>query len=548
MAEQIEQSEVEPFDDFYNSIREAKFVREEEDGYIFDLGDEQEALVGKDEFTIFPSFKDGESVNILVERPWGDLWTASIRKIEKLAIWDRMQELLDSGEVIPGTFVHLNKGGVSVDIDGIRAFAPKSQVDVHRVDDFRPYIGKPGKFRVTEFDKKRGNVVVSQRVVLEETLKESRAELMENLGPGQEFDGVVRNVVKYGAFVDIGGIEGLLHKSNLSWGRIDDPAEVLKPGQQIRVMVLDFDPGSDRLSLGHKQLQSDPWEALDTDLKEGDTVEGEVVSLADFGAFVSLQDGLEGLVHVTELSWLERVNHPSEKLNVGDKISVKIIGIDGENRRLSLSVKQLLPNPWEKVASDFPPGTKVTGKVSGTTDFGVFVEIADGIDGLVHVSDLSWTEKVDDPSTQFSEGDEVEVVVLEVDAEQARVSLGIKQLSEDPWDLAESIAGVGKKLDVTVTRLTEFGAFVEIVEGVEGLIHISELSEDRVGNPSEVVRPGQTVSALVMSFDRANQRIGLSLKRDELDEGEMREYVDEGSSTATLGDILRDRLGISEEE
>lgn len=545
MTENVTEAPEDPREEWYNAVRPAPFVEKTEAGYVFDLGEGEKALVEDEEF-IGDEPKAGEDVTILVERPYGDYWTASVRKLEKLRIWDRMGELVESGEPVEGTIVATNRGGLSVDI-GLRAFVPKSQIDVHRVEDFSPYLGRTEQFKIIEFDKRRGNVVASRRELLEAELEESRGDLLENLSPGQEYDGIVRNVVDFGAFIDIGGIEGLLHSSNMSWGRVDHPSELFRPGDKVRVIVLDYQKEKDRLSLGRKQLLSDPWDKIEEKYEEGQTVQGKVVSLADFGAFVEIAPGLEGLVHVTELSWLDRINHPSEVLDIGADIKVKIAGVDAEKRRLSLSIKRLEQNPWEAVAEKYPPGTKLTGKIVNIAEFGLFVEIEPKVDGLVHVSDISWTENIEDPAALYEVGQEVETVVLDIDADAARASLGIKQLADNPWDSAEQVAKVGEKIKVTITRLTDFGAFATIVDGVEGLIHISELSEDRIEHPQRVVRPGQEVEVLVMSFDRGNERIGLSLKRDVLEENEVREYTDEGGATSTLGDLLRDQLGLKEE-
>jgi small subunit ribosomal protein S1 len=535
--------------DLYNRVVTATFVETNDQGFVFDLGTDQRAIVPVDEFYTPPTFEKGAEVDLLVEQRLGPFWSASMRKAEALATWDWLEGLLTSGEAIEGFIAGENRGGLSVDI-GLRAFLPKSHIDLHRVDDVTPYIGRTERFQVIELDRKRGNIVVSRKNLAAVEQKQVQKALLDDLVPGKELDGVVRNITNFGAFVDVGGIDGLLHVTNMSWGRVDHPSELVRPGDKIRVVVLEWNQEKNRLGLGRKQLLPDPWSGVADAYHEGDVLSGKIVSLADFGAFVEIAPGLEGLVHVTELSWTGRIHHPREVLNMGQEVQVKILGVDVENRRLSLSIRHLEANPWERLAEEFPAGTRLKGTVRNITDYGLFVEIAPNIDGLVHVTDLSWTRKIDDPGDHYKVGDEVEVVVLDVDAESTRVSLGIKQLTEDPWDRAEALARPGQKIDVTIRRLTDFGAFAEIVEGVEGLIHISELSPDRVEKVTDVVRPGQEVKALVMSFDRPNQRISLSLKREELTEGEaqgdgeMREYTEESGSVATLGDILRDRLGL----
>jgi small subunit ribosomal protein S1 len=543
-AEQTPQAD----DSLYNTFSTGTYKEVTDEGFVFDLPQGAQALVERDEFPDGPPFEPGDEVDLIVEQPVGERWSASARKAEQLRFWDEIEEMAGSKKVVEGDIVAANKGGLSVDI-GLRAFCPKSHIDLHRVKDASPYVGRHDEFRIIQFDKDRCNVVVSRREVLEKRRKEERAQTIEEVEEGKVFTGVVRNIKKYGAFVDIGGIDGLLHISNMSWGRIDHPSELVRPGDEVKVIVLDYDKDRDRLSLGRKQLLDDPWTDIDQTYTEGQTAEGEVVSLADFGAFIEIAPGLEGLVHVTELSWTRRIHHPREVLDLGQKVRVKIIGIDSEKRRLSLSVKQLEQNPWDELAEGLEVGEVVSGPIRNITDFGLFVEVAPSIEGLVHVSDFSWTDKIDDPNEHYRVGEEVEAKVLEIDVDNQRLGLGIKQLSRDPWAKAKEIAKPGEKIKVTITRLTDFGAFAQVIEGVEGLIHISELAEERVENVHSVVRPGQEIEALVVSFDRANQRIGLSLKRDELGaESNAREYIEEDGATAKLGDILRDRLGLGEEE
>ncbi len=533
----------------FNTVVSAPFVDATDDCLVFDLGDERRARIKRDEFGDELPFEPGDDVPILVEDQRGDHWIGSVRKAEKLAIWRWLESVNQSGEPVDGMITAENKGGLSVDM-GVRAFLPRSHVDLHRVDDCAPYLGVSGKFEVIEFDKKRGNIVVSRRKILEEQRRAERKEMVSNLEAGQKHQGVVRNLTKYGAFVDIGGIDGLLHVTNMTWGRVDHPSEVVSAGDQIEVVVLDWDPDKERLGLGRKQLLDDPWEGLADRYEVDQVVTGKVVSLADFGAFVELEPGLEGLIHVTELSWTRRVNHPGQLLNRNQEVEVKVISIDADERRIGLSIKKLEENPWVVVAEDYPPETRLKGPIKNITDFGLFVEVEDGVEGLVHVSDISWTKTINDPSEHFEVGDEVEVVVLDIDVESQRMNLGIKQLEDDPWDKAAEVAVPGDKVEATITKLTDFGAFAEIVEGVEGLIHISELSDRRVNKAAEVVRPGQSVTALVMNFDPKKRRIGLSLTKDELPvaESDLREYSDDDAdSSATLGDLLGDSLSSAED-
>ncbi len=529
-------------DKLFNNLVAASFVDEDEDSQslLFDLGGDRCAQVERDEFSDTLPFAPGDNVPLLVEQKRGDRWLASVKKAEKLAIWRWLESIQQSGKSVDGIITAENKGGLSVDI-GVRAFLPRSHVELHRVDDCTAYLGEESSFQVIEFDKKRGNIVVSRKKMLEEQRKAQKQQLIESLAEGQKHTGVVRNIQQYGAFVDIGGIDGLLHVTNMDWGRVDHPRDVVSPGDEIEVVILEWNPDKNRLGLGRKQLLDNPWDNIKERYQPGQVVSGEVVSLTNFGAFVALEPGLEGLVHVSELSWTRRVNHPGQVLDKGQQLEVKILDIDDDKERISLSVKQLEDNPWEVVAENYPPETRFSGPITSITDFGLFVEAEEGVEGLVHVSDLSWTESIDHPAQKFEEGQQIEVVVLDIDIDAQRMSLGVKQLQPDPWEEVEDVAVPGEKIDVTITKLTDFGAFAEIVEGVEGLIHISELSDARIGKPAEVVRPGQTVNALVMKFDRKKRRIGLSLVRDELpvEESDLRQYSDDDAdSGATLGDLF----------
>lgn len=529
-------------EDLHNDIVEGTYRGETDQGYEFDLEDDEEAVVDPEEYDGEDApWEEGDRENLLIEQKRNGVWTASARKVEKLEVWDWLEQVRDEQEIVEGDILQENKGGLSVDI-GVRAFLPRSHVELHNVDDCGDYVGRHERFTVIKFDKKRCNIVVSRRKVLEQEREERREETISEIEEGKVFEGVVRNLQDYGAFVDIGGIDGLLHISNISWSRIDHPKEELEPGDKIEVKVLEFDPDEERLSLGRKQLLDDPWESFADEHEEGDVVEGEVVSLADFGAFIEVAPGVEGLAHVTELSWVDQTNHPGEVLDVGDETEVKIIDIDSEENRVGLSIKQLEPNPWEQLADEVSVGDTVTGDITNITDFGMFVEVMEDVEGLVHVSDISWTEQIDDISEHYEVGEEVEAKVLELDVEAQRIGLGIKQMSEDPWEKAERVAEPGEKIDVEITKLTDFGAFAEVTEGVEGLIHISELADRRIDKPREVVRPGEELEALVLSFDRDEERISLSLTKDSLEGDEQSEYIDEDGGSAKLGDVIGQQL------
>lgn len=543
-------------DELYNTIQRASFLRQEEDGVVFALKIEAddaqqvepwpELLIDAMEFNdVRPLPSSAEEVEVLVERPWGKhYWSASFLKAQKLAMFDILAELAKDKKTLRGVIVGSNRGGLIADV-GVRGFIPWSQVDLHHVRDASPYLGKEEEFAVIEFDEEKCELVLSRERLLKQDLQRQAKQTRERLEPGEVFDGVVRTVKPYGVFVDVGGVEGLLHVTNMSWARVDQPEELFRVGDSVRVVVLDYNAKKKRLSLGRKQLLADPWEEVTTRFSPEDVVNGKVVSLADYGAFVEIAPGLEGLVHVTELSWVDRVEHPSQVLEIGQDVGVKILSIDPEGRRISLSIKQLTENPWEVFARGLEDGQVLSGEVRNITDFGAFVEVARGIEGLVHVSNVSWTQKGIDPAKFFTVGEMIQVKVLSIDIEEQRLDLGIKQLTSDPWEEIEQLVRPGTKVPVTITRTTDFGAFAEIREGIEGLIHVSELSPDRVDHVLSVVRPGQQVDALVLSIDKSSQRISLSLKRDQIDEEEARSYSsDDDLATSTLGDILREQLGL----
>ncbi len=534
-------------DDLHNTIVEGTYLEHDDEGYVFELDDGGErAIVDPGEFEGEAPWESGDDMQLLVEQKRDDHWTASARKVGKLELWEELEEAEQSDRVIEGDIVKENKGGLSVDI-GVRAFLPQSHIELHSVDDRSQYVGRRESFTILTFDQQRCNIVLSRRKVLEQEREEERRETLESIEEGQTFEGVVRNLQPYGAFVDIGGIDGLLHISNISWERIEHPSEVLEEGDDIEVVVLDYDPDEEELSLGRKQLLDNPWERFEDEYAEGDVVEGEIVNLADFGAFVEIAPGIEGLVHVTEISWTDQTTHPNQSLEVNEEVEVEILEIDSDEERVSLSIKQVEPNPWEEFTEGVGTGDIIAGEITNITDFGMFVQVAPDIEGLVHVSDISWTEQIDDISEHYEEGEEIEGKVLEVDVDSQRLGLGIKQLTQDPWSQAEELAEPGEKIDVEVTKLTDFGAFAEVVEGVEGLIHISELSDRRIDHPREVVRPGEDVEVLVLSFERGEERISLSLKRDQL-EDEQDQYVEDEDPDAKLGDVIGEQLQSGTEE
>jgi small subunit ribosomal protein S1 len=489
----------------------------------------------------------GQEVQVYIDKIENEngMVVLSKDKADMLRAWDDISQAAENQEEIEGTVIAKVKGGLSVDI-GVKAFLPGSQIDLRPVRNMDQYIGKTYRFKVIKFNKRRGNIVLSRRAILEAERETLRSQTLDQMKEGSIVKGIVKNITDYGAFIDLGGMDGLLHITDMSWGRIKHPGDMLNVGDEIDVKVLKFDDSKERVSLGLKQMKDDPWLNVDDTYTPGAKVSGEVVSLADYGAFIELDEGIEGLIHVSEMSWTKRVKHPSQVLKVGDRVDVQVLEVDKENRRISLGMKQLEPNPWMEMAESYPPGTIIEGEVKSVTDFGIFVGVEDGIDGLVHVSDFSWTKRVNHPNEMFNKGDKVRAVVLGVDIENERFSLGIKQLETDPWADIESSFPIGSQHDVKVVKTADFGVFVELGENIEGLIHISELSTKRIEKPEEVVQVGDTTKAEIISIDKDARKIALSVKLVALRESkaDVSEYQRKAttSSKTSLGDLFGDAL------
>ncbi len=521
---------------------------------IVDIGYKSEGQIPIDEFrgadgTV--EVKPGENVDVLLENRENDagMIVLSKEKADRLKVWDEISAACERDELIEGTISQRVKGGLSVTIrGGVKAFLPGSQVDLRPVRNLDTFIGQSFKFKVIKFNKKRGNIVLSRRVLLEKERAALKESTLERLKEGQIVEGIVKNLTEYGAFIDLGGIDGLLHITDMSWGRVSHPSELFQVGDHVRVKVLKFNAETERVSLGLKQITEDPWSKAQEKYIPGTVVRGKVVSLKDYGAFIELEEGIEGLVHISEMSWTRRVKHPSKVVAVGDVVEAVVLDVDVENNRISLGMKQLEPNPYEQLTEKYPPGTVVKGKVRNIADFGIFVEIEEGIDGLVHISDMSWTQRVKHPSELYQKGDEVEAVLLNIDTEEGdkpKISLGIKQLVADPWDRIPHDYPTGKVVDAKVLKILDFGAFVEIERGVEGLVHISEISEEHVEDPRAVLTPGQDVRVKVISVDGAERKMGLSIKAATRDAelAEAQGYASGATGGATLGDVMASKLG-----
>ncbi|HEY5523318.1 MAG TPA: 30S ribosomal protein S1, partial [Desulfuromonadaceae bacterium] len=491
------------------------------------------------------SVQVGDKIRVLMTRQDGTKgYVLSKKKADYLSAWDKIGDACQEGGIIEGTITGKVNGGFTVDI-GVQAFLPSSQVDIRPSSDSDSYIGVKARFKVIKINQRRDNIVLSRRVVLEEERAAVRDVTLEKLEEGQIVQGTIKNVTDYGAFVDLGGVDGLLHVSDLSWGRVGKPADVLKPGQQITAKVLKFDRSKGKISLGIKQTLTDPWLEVPAKFPIGVRVHGRVVSLMEYGAFVELESGIEGLIHVSEMSWTKRVRRAADVLNIGDEVETVVLGIDMGNRKISLGLKQVSENPWNTIAEKYPAGTRIEGQIKNMTDFGMFIGIEDGIDGLVHVSDMSWTKRIKHPGDVYEKGSLVQAVVLKVDVENERLSLGIKQLEPDPWSLAPGKYRAGALVTGKVTSLTDFGVFVELEEGIEGLIHVSELSREKVASAKEFAAIGDTLEAVVISCDPKERRISLSIKSMHVaaEKADFEQYMgSQGESTSTFGDLLKQSL------
>ncbi len=515
-----------------------------------DIGFKSEGNIALEEFRDAAgnvALREGDEIDVYVESVGDDGGQVrlSFRRARQSVIWRAIEEAYRTGGAIQGTVVGRVKGGLKVDI-GVAAFLPGSHVDVRPTRSLDRYIGETAQFGVIKCNRARSNVVVSRKLLLEKEREALKHETLKILEKGVILEGTVKNVTDYGAFVDLGGIDGLLHVTDMAWGRVARPSDVVKPGEIVKVVVLKYDEGGDRISLGMKQLRPDPWSTIADRLFPGSRVHGRVVSLTEYGAFVEVEEGVEGLVHVSEMSWTSRVTHPSKVVSVGDAVDVVVLGLDPQNRRISLGLKQALPNPWEMLPIDHPVGSKVAGKVTSLTDFGAFVSVTDGIDGLIHVSDMHWTKKVRHPSELLKKGDDVEAVVLSIDVANERLSLGLKQVNEDPWRGMERRYPVGTRVRGKITNVMDFGVFVEIEDGIEGMVHVSQLSRARVDNPREQFQLGAQIEAEIIEIDPETQRIALSIRSllDSQEKVEMQQYMAQPAepSRTTLGDLLHREL------
>lgn len=485
------------------------------DGVSVDIGYKSEGSISRYEFGPheLKKFKLGDDIEVILdelESVDGNV-VLSYEKAKALKAWDEIIKLFEEEKPVQGMVTHKVKGGLSVDI-GIPAFLPGSQIDLQRVTDFDQYVGQSITANIIKVNQKRGNVIISRRKHLSDQRSETRKKILDTLSEGQTIQGTVKNITNYGVFIDIGGVDGLLHITDMTWGRISHPSELVRIGDKITTKVLSFDKDNEKISLGLKQLSDNPWKEMGEDLKVGSVVKGKISSITDYGLFVEIANGIEGLVHISEISWTDRIADLRDKFKVGQQIDVLVVSLDKENRRMSLSVKQLEKNPWEAIAEKFKIGDKIKGTISNITDFGIFVQLMPGIDGLVHISDLSWTEHIEHPADIYKRGSEVEAVILSIDKDNKKVSLGIKQLSEDPWKKIEDEYPVGNIIEGTISKITNFGAFVKLSSGIEGLVHISEYADRGVDKLDEILKVGEKHSFRVVNVNKDEHKLGLSPK------------------------------------
>jgi small subunit ribosomal protein S1 len=526
-----------------------RIISVDKDHVLVDIGYKSEGQIRIHEFKDEKGVVNaevGDKVEVMVEW-WDDeeeRVVLSKEKAKNVKVWEDIKKSYDEEGTIDGVITSRVKGGFSVDI-GVQAFLPGSQADLRPIRNLDDLVGNAYKFKILKYNRKRSNIVLSRRVILEEERETLRTATLAVIEEGKILDGIVKNITEYGVFVDLGGVDGLLHITDISWGRVKHPSELFTIGDEIKVKVLNFDIVKERVSLGMKQLTPDPWTTAAEKYAVGSRVTGKVVSLTDYGAFVELEEGIEGLIHVSEMSWTRKIRHPSKVVSVSEMVEAIVLDIKPDNRRISLGMKQVVPNPWDVVSEKYPVGTTIEGKIKNITDFGLFIGIDEGIDGLVHISDISWTKRIKHPSEVYKKGDTVQAIVLDIDKENERFSLGVKQLQSDPWDTVAERYEVGKEITGTITNLTDFGIFVELEEGIEGLVHVSEISKEKIKTPVGKFEMGDLLTAKVMNINTNERRIGLSIKRLEMDDeqGLLSEYVNNmRPATSTFGEILRENL------
>ncbi len=522
---------------------------------VVDIGGKSEGIIPQNEFPDVSELQLGAEIDVFLEKleDRNGSPVVSFDKAQQKKNWENIVANCSEGSVVQGRVKAKVKGGLIVSV-GVDAFMPASQIDIQPPKNLDQYVGQTYDFKILKINTERKNIVVSRRELIEEQRQEKRRILLEEVKPGVKRKGVVKNITDYGAFIDLNGLDGLLHITDMSWGRISHPSEMLKVGEEIEVMIIEVDRDRERVSLGLKQCSSNPWENIERKFPVGTHVKGKVVNLVNYGAFIEIEQGVEGLVHVSELSWTKRITKPSEVLKIGEEVEAVILGVNTSEQKISLGVRQLDANPWDMVRHNYPVGARVHGKVRNLTNFGAFVELEEGIDGMVHVSDMSWTRRINHPGEMLKKGDDVEAIVLDVDPDQQRISLGIKQTLDDPWQEIDRKYRIGDIVEGKVTKITNFGAFIELADEIDGLVHISQIGEEHVEKIKDILKIGQVVSARVIKIDKDERRIGLSIKAANYDSAQLQAEISafdrmkgpSGSSPlqdlTNLGDLL-DKAG-----
>jgi small subunit ribosomal protein S1 len=534
------------------SIISGKIVEKRNDGALVDIGYKAEGFISADEFRNWEEAQPGDQIDVFLEEIENEnsMPGLSLQRAESIKAWNRITSEHEEGNIITGIMRHRVKGGVIVDLNGVEAFLPGSQVDIGPVRNLDDFIGQEFDFKILKINTDRRNIVVSRRELLEEDRKGKRSQLLEEMEAGQVRPGVVKNITDFGAFIDLGGIDGLLHITDMSWGRISHPSEMVEISQEIEVTILDIDYEKERVSLGLKQKSENPWNRVDERYPVGAVVKGRVVNIMPYGAFVELEQGVEGLIHVSEMSWTKRITKAGDVVSVGEEIEAVVLDISKDSKKISLGLRQKERNPWEVLAEKYPPGCKIKGKVRNMTSYGAFIEIENDIDGMIHVSDMSWTRKINNPNEVLKAGEEVEAIILDINPEQQRISLGLKQLEGDPWSNIQELYKLGDIVAGKVNKITAFGAFVELTNKIDGLVHISQISKERVEKVKDVLTVGQDIEARVIKIDEQERRIGLSIKavNEDFSEADLKAAEEEftqlmpGKEMVDMGAVFGDTM------
>ena len=535
------------------SIVPGKIVEKRQDGALVDIGYKAEGFIPSTEFRNWSEAQVGDNVDVFLEaiENENNMPEISLSKANFIKSWEKITSEYGEGSIIKGLMKHRVKGGIIIDLNGVEAFLPGSQIDIGPVKNMDEFIGKEDDLKILKINQDRKNIVVSRRELLEESRKDRRSALLKEMEVGQIRKGIVKNITDFGAFIDLGGVDGLLHITDMSWGRISHPSEMLELGQEIEVMILDIDFEKERVSLGLKQKSKNPWDEVESKYAVGNIVKGRIVNIMPYGAFVEIEQGVEGLIHVSEMSWTKRVTKAGDVVSVGEEVEAVVLDIDKEGKKISLGLRQKTRNPWEVLAEKYPAGSRIKGKVRNLTSYGAFVEIENDIDGMIHVSDMSWTRKINNPNEVLKVGDEVDAVILDIDPQQQRISLGLKQTEDDPWANIETLYKIGDVVKGKVTKITAFGAFIELSHKIDGLVHISQISKDRVEKVKDKLALGQEIEARVIKIDKEERRIGLSIKA--LEEGyteddlkaageEVSAALKPGAALVDMGKVIGDAL------